>query len=32
MILYHNGHETDTCVPNYDGIVDYFNELGYGLY
>ena len=27
---YHNGHETATCSPNYDGVVDYFNELGYG--
>lgn len=29
LILYHNGHETQSCMPNYDGVVDYFNELGY---
>ncbi len=25
-IIYHNGHETTKCTPNYDGVVDYFNE------
>ena len=23
-----NGHETSTCSPNYDGVVDYFNQIG----
>ena len=31
LVLYHNGHETSTCVPNYDGVVDYFNELGFDV-
>ena len=31
LVLYHNGHETATCQPNYDGVVDYFNELGYDV-
>eukprot|EP00041_Stephanoeca_diplocostata_P009687 m.151052 g.151052 ORF g.151052 m.151052 type:complete len:290 (-) comp17847_c0_seq1:205-1074(-) len=31
VVLYHNGHETSTCTPNYDGVVDYFNELGYDV-
>jgi hypothetical protein len=31
LLLYHNGHETATCSPNYDGVVDYFNELGYDM-
>ena len=31
LILYHNGHETATCTPNYDGVVDYFNRLGYDV-
>ena len=26
-----NGHETSTCSPNYDGVVDYFNRLGYDV-
>ena len=30
LLLYHNGHETATCSPNYDGVIDYFNELGCG--
>ena len=29
LVLYHNGHETASCTPNYDGVVDYFNQLGY---
>jgi hypothetical protein len=29
LLLYHNGHETSTCSPNYDGVIDYFNEIGY---
>lgn len=28
LVLYHNGHETSACVPNYDGVADYFNQLG----
>ena len=31
LILYHNGHETEDCTPNYDGVVDYFNEVGYDV-
>jgi hypothetical protein len=31
LILYHNGHETADCTANYDGVVDYFNELGYDV-
>eukprot|EP00035_Acanthoeca_spectabilis_P037152 m.43759 g.43759 ORF g.43759 m.43759 type:complete len:437 (-) comp8466_c0_seq1:2478-3788(-) len=31
LVIYHNGHETATCTPNYDGVVDYFNELGYDV-
>ena len=31
VIIYHNGHETDSCTPNFDGVVDYFNELGYDV-
>eukprot|EP00038_Savillea_parva_P019980 m.30019 g.30019 ORF g.30019 m.30019 type:complete len:486 (-) comp4656_c0_seq1:24-1481(-) len=31
LIIYHNGHETSSCTPNYDGVVDYFNELGYDV-
>jgi hypothetical protein len=27
-VIYHNGHETVNCTANYDGVVDYFNELG----
>jgi hypothetical protein len=30
LLIYHNGHETATCTPNYDGVVDHFNQLGYG--
>ena len=22
LLIYHNGHETETCTPNYDGVVD----------
>ena len=29
--MYHNGHETASCTPNYDGVVDYFNEIGYDV-
>ena len=28
LLMYHNGHETLSCTPNYDGVVDHFNELG----
>ena len=31
LIIYHNGHETGSCIPNYDGVVDHFNELGYDV-
>ena len=31
VLLYQNGHETFSCVPNYDGVVDYFNRLGYDV-
>lgn len=31
LILYHNGHETESCTPNYDGVVDHFNQLGYDV-
>lgn len=31
LVLYHNGHETADCTPNYDGVVDHFNELGYDV-
>lgn len=31
IVIYHNGHETHNCVSNYDGNVDYFNELGYDV-
>ena len=31
LLLYHNGHESHTCLPNYDGVVDHFNELGYDV-
>ena len=31
LLLYHNGHETATCTPNYDGVVDYFNRLGFDV-
>ena len=31
LILYHNGHETADCTPNYDGVVDHFNELGFDV-
>ena len=32
LIMYHNGHETLTCTPNYDGVVDHFNQLGYDVF
>ena len=31
IVIYHNGHETHSCTPNFDGVVDYFNELGYDV-
>lgn len=31
LLIYHNGHETATCTPNYDGVVDYYNEIGYDV-
>ena len=31
LLIYHNGHETETCTPNYDGVVDHFNEIGYDV-
>jgi len=31
LVLYHNGHETATCTPNYDGVVDHLNQLGYDV-
>ena len=31
IVIYHNGHETNKCVPNFDGNVDYFNEMGYDV-
>ena len=29
LLIYHNGHETASCTPNYDGVVDHFNQIGY---
>jgi len=29
LILYHNGHKTVRPDTNYDGVIWYFNELGY---
>lgn len=29
LVLYHNGHETASCTPNYDGVVGWLNQLGY---
>jgi len=26
-----DGHESASCTPNYDGVVDYFNEIGYDV-
>ena len=31
IVLYHNGHETKSCEPNYDGVVDHLNQLGYDV-
>ena len=31
IVLYHNGHETNKCTQNFDGNVDYFNQLGYDV-
>jgi hypothetical protein len=31
LVLYHNGHETADCTPNYDGVVDDLNQLGYDV-
>ncbi len=31
LVMYHNGHETTSCMPNYDGVVDYLNEAGYDV-
>jgi len=31
IVIYHNGHETNKCTPNFDGNVDYFNQLGYDV-
>jgi hypothetical protein len=38
LLIYHNGHETVVpyddpfhCTPNYDGVVDHFNRLGYDV-
>ena len=31
LVIYHNGHETTTCTPNYDGVVDRLNRLGYDV-
>lgn len=31
VVLYHNGHETTTCVPNFDGVVDFLNEIGFDV-
>jgi len=31
LIMYHNGHESNSCTPNYDGVVDHFNQLGYDV-
>ena len=31
-IIYHNGHETTKCMPNYDGVVDYLNEVGFDVF
>jgi hypothetical protein len=28
VVIYHNGHETESCIANYDGVVDHFNSLG----
>jgi hypothetical protein len=24
-------HETATCTPNYDGVVDFFNQVGFDV-
>ncbi|KOO23675.1 u2 small nuclear ribonucleoprotein a [Chrysochromulina tobinii] len=32
VVFYHNGHETNKCTPNYDGVVDHFNQLGYDVF
>jgi len=31
VVIYHNGHETNKCTPNFDGVVDYLNEAGYDV-
>ena len=31
ILIYHNGHETASCTQNYDGVVDYFNRIGYDV-
>eukprot|EP01079_Euglenida_sp_SAG-EU17-18_P005699 gene5699-5644_t len=32
LVIYHNGHETSDCIPNYDGVVDHFNSLAYDVF
>ena len=32
VVFYHNGHETNKCTPNYDGVVDHLNQLGYDVF
>ncbi len=31
LLLYHNGHETDTAVTDYDGVAAHFNALGFDV-
>ena len=31
VVIYHNGHETNKCTPNFDGNADYFNQIGYDV-
>jgi hypothetical protein len=31
VVIYHHGHEVHSCLPNYDGVVDYLNEIGYDV-
>jgi hypothetical protein len=31
LLFYHNGHETESSASNYDGVVYYFNELGFDV-
>lgn len=31
LIIWHHGHETTYCEPNFEGVVDHLNELGYDV-